>query len=109
MNAKHTPCLLVLPLTMILGGCASFSPIRSAEVNQGLALHVKGGVTSPPSEETYWFYDLGDCPLCGSSPMPATDVGVTYGSKRTSVGLFLSGLEPQLEVYQQLHDVQKPD
>jgi hypothetical protein len=103
-------CRQVVALgSLTLAGCASFSATRSAVVDPGIAFHAKGARASAPSRETYWFYDLGDCSLCASSPISSTELGLTYGSGRRSIGLFLNGPDPQLEVYTQLHEGRSTD
>ncbi|RMG36811.1 MAG: hypothetical protein D6732_07685 [Methanobacteriota archaeon] len=97
-------------LISLLTGCAPFSAIGTAEVDKGFSLQIQSGVTVPPSQETYWFYDyLSDCPLCDANSIFLAQIGSRYGFKPLSLGLFVSGDGIQAEIYRQLHDGGKVD
>ena len=101
--------LTLLAYFMVLD-CASFSPMRPANVKQGISFRAKGGLSNPPGRETYWFFDFGgDCPLCSSKPIAISEIGLNYGFKPYSLGVLMNGLVPQLELYRQLHDGDKSD
>lgn len=62
---------------LLLHGC-TFAHVRSAQVNPGTTVHVQASLSSDPGPDAGWFWAFGDCYRC-SSPIPALDVGVSYG------------------------------
>ncbi len=104
--------LLAVSLLFITG-CASFAPVRRAQVSPGFSVDLKFGYTSPLSEEAYWFFDVGsDCPLCFSKPVAVSELALRYGVKRPGArgiqfGLIANGLAPQLEIFAEMQ--QQPD
>lgn len=108
MAASVTRVLLaagLLPL-WVVGGCASFATVRSAEVAPGLAFTTQASLAGRPGEDAAWFFTL-DCAQNCDRPIASGDVGVAYGVKAGSdmpftIGAGLNGTFPYLEGYAQL-------
>ncbi|RMD94554.1 MAG: hypothetical protein D6814_14365 [Calditrichaeota bacterium] len=89
-------------------GCASFAPMRSAQVAPGFSGDVKLGMTSSLSKEAYWLYDAGsDCPLCDSKPIAVSEVAFRYGIKKPGargiqLGLVGNDMDAQLEFFSEV-------
>lgn len=97
--------LAVLLLGAAGAGCTSFATVRSAQVHPGSSFTMQGSLTTPPGDETGWFWSL-DCAEDCSPPIANVDALYTYGSageRPYSLTAGVSGLVPYVEGYKQLN------
>lgn len=91
---SRLPLLWGMIVCLLLPGC-TFANVRSAQVNPGTTVHVQASLSSDPGPDAGWFWTFGDCYQC-SSPIPALDVGVSYGvagDQHTSPWAWEAGLD----------------
>ncbi|HST57233.1 MAG TPA: hypothetical protein VLK84_01015 [Longimicrobium sp.] len=97
--------LAVLVLGAAGAGCTSFATVRSAQVQPGSSFTVQGSLSTPPGDETGWFWSL-DCAEDCSHPIAGVDALYTYGSageRPYSLSAGVNGLVPYVEGYTQLN------
>ena len=110
MNRRSTRRRLLLEglpgLLALIGACTTFSAARPADVPLGASYHTKAGIAAPHEAAVGWFGDFSDCVLCRKPRIAQSEFGVAWGlrardGRKYSVGAFLDGLAPQVDLYAQ--------
>lgn len=106
--------LLSVTAAIVFSGCTSFGAVRSAEVIPGPSLMQQLSVTSPPGENTSWFWSH-HCEASCNRSIPNFDLGVTLGRAALdgdigyAIGVGWSGIVyPYADGYVQLRTGRRP-
>jgi hypothetical protein len=98
----------ILTVAVIMSGCTSFSTVRSAEVHPGPSAMLHASVSTPPGDETAWFWAY-DCPRDCNRVIGGADLGATWGwsqsglgGRAVAVGVGINGTIPYVDGYLQV-------
>lgn len=103
---------LFLFFALLATGCTGFAPVRSGEVVPGRRLEVAVTASTPPGDETAWFWSF-DCSLECDHPVAALSISGMYGvvpveGPAFELGGGWSGTHPYVEGFVQLGDGGEP-
>lgn len=105
--------LLMAAAPSLLGGCATFATVRSAEpyVGPSAALQLSG--STPPGDLASWIWSFDCADQCNHSSVGG-DLGFTYGwrpdggPRAIALGAGISGVSPYVDGYVQLAGGPRP-
>jgi hypothetical protein len=97
----------------ILGGCATFATVRSAEPYVGSSVALQASGSTPPGDLASWFWSFDCAERCNHS-IVAGDLGYTYGwrpeggPRAVALGAGVNGVNPYVDGYVQLAGGPRP-
>src|SRR6185369_6138080 len=104
---------LIAAAPSILGGCATFATVRSAEPYAGSSVALQASGSTPPGDLASWFWSFDCAERCNHS-IVAGDLGYTYGwrpesgPRAVALGAGISGASPYVDGYVQLGGGPRP-
>lgn len=103
----------VVAAPFLLGGCATFATVRSAEPYIGPSVALQVSRSTPPGELASWIWSFDCADQCNHS-IVGGDLGFTYGwrpddgARAMALGAGISGVSPYVDGYVQLASGPRP-